>query len=530
MPNNIAAVNAEIEANQAELKERAEEAFKESTTLTDEEQARLTEMKQEVADNPVMVVTEKNDDGTSTSIPVDEFMGTVDEKIREIRDASGEFVAKKMNVGDIKKSAEEVREQAQEKMLQAFRQMSRKKEDQEKETSELTDEEIIAINDNAIAAIQNYLGVEKLDSDEIIKRFKRLSLRQIADILPKDFVQIYISDKEIETNNVFGRERLLSTIAYLTVTGPEMDYLNEYIDHQHKLMMLSQRMVECQVNLTEVLKSKETLLEMAKKARTIAPIDAESIWFKWIKGGPDKVHNEFAQKAVVCELTASAYDELLEEYKDDPECIAQIQEQIDESNMKADVYKNVTNLELLHSLWDTLTDRFMNSPKPITAKYLEREAVSAMDRIRRAKQNVPFPIYSEGNPMNSKPELLYRTYLNQYTTLLTGYNTTVITVREKSAEGELKGKDNIQPIHVDGVDDEKTLRCFSMFLLILFGRVMKNLTPNDQTKFQAIELDLYFQCYCKLATDLYLMNDVWSMMKEFIEHAVKTWPMPTGKR
>ena len=66
----------------------------------------------------------------------------------------------------------------------------------------------------------------------------------------------------------------------------------------------------------------------------------------------------------------------------------------------------------------------------------------------------------------------------------------------------------------------------SLYLLILYGRIIKKLCGRNSTKYDAIENDAYFTMYCKLGSDIYLMTDYWNMMKEYIEFAIKTWPMP----
>ena len=57
---------------------------------------------------------------------------------------------------------------------------------------------------------------------------RKLSLRQIAEFVPSEFMSIYTRPSEVAADNIKAKERLLASIAYLVTTGPEMDYLNEY--------------------------------------------------------------------------------------------------------------------------------------------------------------------------------------------------------------------------------------------------------------------------------------------------------------
>ncbi|MCM1531897.1 MAG: hypothetical protein NC114_06455 [Ruminococcus flavefaciens] len=518
MPNNIINLQEAIAQRNAENAAMAAETF-EQGELTQEEREKM----EELANKVETVVTETTPEGTSSSVPLDAYMAGIDSEIKQIKDAAGNFVAKGLNVGDIKKTAEEMKRDGQRQAIKAFRDMAL----ETAEDSSYTDDDIIAINNRAIEKIQQYMKVDRLNSDDIIKTFRRLTLRQISEIVPAEFMDIYVRPNEVLANNLPAKERLLATLGYLSVTGPEMDYLNEYIDHENKLMMLSHKMIECSLNVTEVLQSKESLVDLIKQANALAPQNPNSPWSKYIKGGPNKVHSEFAQKAVVTKLLRDAYVQLQREYQDDPECVAEIQEQIDESDQKYLIYTRITNLDLMRELWGILKDRLRDNKK-MNYQGLQREAIAAMDRIRRAKQNVSFPIYADGKPGNNRPEVLFKMYMDQYPSLLAACNTTIKAVREKDPDGVV-GIEDIQPIEIEGIPNEKVHEMFAMMLLILFGRIMKKLSPNDQTKYQAIELDMYFTMYCKLITDVYLMDEVWYMMMPFVKYAIETWPAPKGK-
>ena len=179
---------------------------------------------------------------------------------------------------------------------------------------------------------------------------------------------------------------------------------------------------------------------------------------------------------------------------------------------------DVVELELLHSLWDTMVARFKADRKN-SYKNMTREAISAIDRIRRSKQNVPFPVY-DSRYLN-RPELLYKLYMDAYPKMLAAYNKAILDIRMKENDEELG---NIQLVSDGRHSDGQIAKYFSMLLLILFGRVMKKLGDRARSKYDAIMLDCYFACFCKMGTDIYMMSDVWNMCKDFVVYCIDHYP------
>lgn len=516
MANNIIALNNDLQKHAEEEAAVYAENFNSegATELTPEEQEKLAAMERETS----VVVTERNADGTKASIPLADYAAPVDEKIGTITAIADDTATmiKAVNQGDIHETIEDVKAQAREQAIKAFKDLSVSDED-------MDDDEILRINNLGLKAIQEHFGMERISADDIIKKMRKLSLRQISTFIPSEFMAIYTRPNEVMADNVKAKERLLASIAYLATTGPELDYLNDYIDNQNRLMTVVQRLMKCQIDFSEMLKDPQKMAEIAAKAEEISPQDT-SVYAKYIGNDSKRVHNEFAQRAVISKHFEEAYASFLEEYKDDPDATREIQIQVDESHAKYEVYRNVMNLELMRELWDTLTVR-LKTDKRNNYKNLEREAIAALDRCRRSKQNVPFPIYDA--KLAKRPEELYRLYIQQYPGMVQSYNGAILNIQEREPDAT---KDcEIIPVQIDGCEDSVVLHYFSMLLLILFGRIMKRLSTNSITKYDAIMLDAYFQCFCKMGSDIYLMNDVWVMMKDFVEYAIKTWPNTGNK-
>lgn len=516
MPNNIISLNEELEKKAKENAELAAKTFAEQSELTEEEKAKIAQM--ETVEKTVVVSTD--DTGRSIHTPIEEYARVIDEA-RQITTPDGtESGIKAVNRGDISKTVEDIKAEAKERALETFRRFSTGDD-------EISDDDIMSINNEALRAIQEYYNEERLDSDKTIKKLSKLPLAQLVSILPERFVSTYTTASEIKAGNFKAKERLLTTLAYLTATGPELDYLNEYVDNQHTLMEVSRQLMELEVNLSNALTSKEKLSEILSKALSISPKDT-SVWSKYI-ADPRRVHSEFAQSVVVCQEYKDAYTEFMSKYPGDDDVSKHaremIQEQIDESENKRQVYLNITNLDLIkNDLWPTMVE-WLKGNKKMDYKRLEKEAISALDRIRRSKQNVPFPVY-DPNLVN-RPELLYKMYIEAYPGMMKKYNTFVDKVYKESEEASSTG---VIPIRIDGIADEAVWECYSMLLLILFGRVMKRLGDRNVTKYNAIMLDGYFTIFCRIGSDTYMMSDMWNTCKDFVEYCITHYMHTSSKR
>lgn len=529
MPNNIIPLHEELADRATENAELAAKNFAESE-LTDDEKERLAEIEQTT--NVAVVTTDA--DGNRAETDIEEYADGTDGKPIVTPDG---VEVKGVNTGDIVQTVDDLKAEARSRAVKIYRDLAVDDED-------LSEDDILKLNDLALEAVKKFLHEDRLDSDKTIKKLTRLPLSELVAILPPKFVSVYATSSEIKANNYKAKERLITTLAYLMATGPELDYLNDYIDKEHRLMEVSRQIMMTQGKLVDAIKSEEKFGEIVKRAAEIAPPD-NSVWARHISM-PNRVHNEFAQRAVVCDEYRAAYEKLLEEYPI-PEgpasemtqkdydafvkerdiitaCRAEIQVQIDESATKAQAYRDVTDLKLLKELWDMMAARF-KADRRTDYKALTREAINAVDRIRRAKQNVPFPVYDKN--LINRPEELYRKYLSFYPKNMETYNKTLKTISGKDENAQLT---DIALISVPGFDDATVWEYYSMLLVILFGRVMKKLGNKGETKYDAIMLDCYFRCFCTMATDIYMMTDIWNICKEFVVYCIDHYPKDTKKK
>lgn len=522
---NLELLKNDLEQNAMEDYENNQDNYIEGGDLTEEDKEKLQEMEASVSSE--IVVKETAKDGTETIQPIRDFAKGLDEKIAVLGNGVKDNVyIKALNSGDIKAPVEQLKAEAKESALKAYHAMSLK-------SATLSDDEFLKLNDIAIGALKAYFMTDRLEADKILNKLKRMPLKQIISILPADYVKIYVDNKEIIANNIKAKERLLTVLGYLMVTGPEMDYLNDYIETESKLATVSQRLLQAQMDFAEMLKDETKVSEMVARTVELAPIDMDSFWTKYIRM-PNRIHNEFAQRCVIQEEYLKAYNKIMEEYTgpdaeyDDEfkqRAAEIIQAEIDEATQKIEVYRSVTNLDLMRELYQILEERY-TTHKKLNAKFLIQEGTSSVDRARRSKLNVPFPGFKG---TITKPEVLFYHYITAYSEMIANYNATIADVTEKAALNQEKIDIPIDPIHLDGYDDTTTAKVFSLVLLILMGRIMKKLSNHDCTKYDAIQLDSYYRLFCQLGTDIYTMSDVWNICKPLTEFIVSHETMKNVK-
>ena len=505
--------------------------------FTQEDQAVIDQIRKE-GSNRGVVVTDVDSEGRSTSQPIQEYAKTLDEKVAVIGEAGTDksAVIKTLNSGDIGGMTDRMKQEAKAYSMQAYRALS-------VQHTDLTDEQIDEINEKTFEALKSYFKVNKLYSDVLIPKLKKMPFSQLSRIIPEEFMSIYVTEAEVQKNNYQARERLLTALGYVMLTGPEMDYLNSYIEDENKLALVSQRILRCQVDFAEMLKDEQKISEIVAKTFDIAPNDT-SFWAKYIKL-PNRLLNEYAQRAVLQEMYQEAYTKLLDEYPIMLDCEyeaateeqratsdfnkkarAIIQEEIDEAEAKASVYRSITNLDLMKELFPILDTRYRKDVR-LSQKFLVKECQAAIERARRCKQNVPYPGFKAG--MNREDQI-YRSYIAAYSGMIANYNTTILSVYKKEMDAQ-EGKTpetDIEAIWLDGYNPTLVAQVFSVVLAIMMGRIMKRCTENTATKYDAIVLDSYFQMFSKLGMDIYVMNDVWLILKPLVLYILQNVKF-TGK-
>lgn len=502
--------------------EEVPNVFDDNATISNDE---IEKLRAETDENDnILMITERDAEGNQlTTSSLEEYTADLDTKIANLSDdpEKANEILRLVNNGDIKDTADKMKDQAKAEMMQALRSMAVDGENR-------PESDIDRINNDALKSIQKTLGITRLDSEDVAKRLKKMTTRDILKMLPQEFVDLYVSKEEQLKDLNAVRERLLATLAYLIVTGPEADYLNEYIDRENRLMLVSKELLKCRVDFSEILKDDRVMADMIREAYKYAPKD-DTFWSKYIKS-PNRVHNDFAQRAVLYQRYLEAYQKIAEQYKDDEAAMEIIQEELDDCSAKIEVYTNICNLNDIPNLWNILIDRYKNNKK-MSIDFLYKECLSAIDKIRRCKQNLPFPGF-DGKA--KRPEMIFVSYMQSFVPMLTKYNEELSKAIESETKtlGEFEKLDQygITEIHISGYEDNDVHTIYAMLLLILMGRVLKKFFSNTMTRFDAITLDSYFRIFCKIGTDIYIMQEFWDLMRGGIKDILDTWYLPEKKK
>ena len=487
--------------------------FDTNDEVTDEE---IESIKKDTDDDGnILLIKDIDETGKEVTTSLEEYTADLNEKIAVLsNDANAKDILRLVDNGDIKASADKMKETAQAQMQSMFRSMA--------VSDNISDDALSDINEKTIKALQKQFNMERLDSEILAKKLKKYNVRQLIQFLPKEFVDLYVTKKEQATDPVTTKEKLIASIAYLVVTGPESDYLNEYIDRENRLAMVSKELVQSQVDFSELLKNDEVMANLVREAYKYSPKD-DSFWSKHINI-PNRVHNDFAQRVVLYQHYLEGYQKIAEQYIGDEDALKIIQEEIDDCNAKIESYKNVCELSIIPDLWKTLIDRY-KSNKKMNTEFLYKEALASIDRVKRCKQDLPFPGY---DGTSKKPEIIFPAYLNSFTAMINKYNEELKkALSNKEANTDLKGVDEI---HIEGYDDTDVCIVYAMLLLILMGRVLKHYFKNTMTKYDAIMLDSYFRLYCKMGTDIYIMRDFWNIAMEDVKYVLDTWYIPDKEK
>lgn len=509
----------ELDAILEERKKQQEEipnVFEEDPEVTEEE---LDSIRKDTDDEGnMLLIKDKDETGKEVTSSLEEYTADMNDKIANLSDDpdKAKDILRLVDNGDITADLEKVKEDTKAHMMDAFKSMAI--------SDDLTDETINNANEKAIKAIQDHFHMDRLDSDVLAKKLKKYNARQLMQILPQEFIDLYVSKKEQATNPDMTKEKLIATIAYLVVTGPEADYLNEYIDRENRMALISKELLQCQVDFSDMLKDERYMADIIREAYKYAPKD-ESFWSKHIQI-PNRVHNEFAQRAVMYQKYLEGYLKISDEHAGDEDAQKIIQEEIEDCNAKIEVYQSVCNLEIIPQLWKTLMDRY-KSNKKMSTEFIYKEALNAIDKVKRCKQDLPFPGY---DGTSKKPEIIFPNYIKAFTGMIFKYNEEIEKaldrINEEDRDTTLNG---VTGIYLVGYEDNDVFTIYAMLLVILMGRVLKHYFKNNMTKYDAIMLDSYFRLFCKMGTDIYIMQDFWNCMKEDVKYALDTWYLPEKK-
>lgn len=507
--SNLRDLHAVLKEQQENEQSYAEDFFDGSDELSEEESSIIKEHERE----GIVMIEDRDESGHVVQTPLEDYTKELDQRVVQFPDQGkeAEEKIKTVNKADIVESGRNLLEETRQRKMEALQGIIQ---------VEMDPADVERINNEALEAVKKYCKVERVTSALIDKRFGKKPLDEIKKILPKEFLDLYIPD-DGKDNGMVRKERVIAALGYLTTSGPELDYLNNYIDEENKLMTISKRLVQCRIDFNEMLKDEKMLSDFVKESYQISPKD-DSYWSQYIKV-PNKVHNDFAQRVVIYQHYQTAYEQLLTEYPDTPEnerVRAVILDEIEECKIKQEVYRSACDMELIPDLWERLVARY-KSQKKFSMKYLIHEAEEAVTRIRRSKQDVPFPGYVEGT---KRPDKILENYLKSFYVMIENFNENIGKVEDN--EENTKPKNGVERIIIEGCEFRVIHMLFGIMVLLIMGRIMKHYMTPTMTKYDAISLDSYFRIFCQMGTDVYILTYFWNLTKDYVEYVYRNYYVP----
>ena len=116
--SNLTNLVNDLAEQEKNMQEAAQNNFNDNMELTPEEEARLTQMKEE----RTVSVAETDEMGRVVNTPVSEYAANLDNRVKEINELGDSI--KTMNSGDITASMDDLKKDARDRALKAFREMS----------------------------------------------------------------------------------------------------------------------------------------------------------------------------------------------------------------------------------------------------------------------------------------------------------------------------------------------------------------------------------------------------------------------
>lgn len=502
--NNIDRLNAELKKNEERYEEIAKKNFEDAGMLTEEDVETLNSMRNETR----LSVVQQDVVGRKSEVSVHQYVSDLEDKIIKTETDPPIKLMDGFDLPDVSKIQNKVADKVRSQVIDNLTSLT---------GAEVDNDNFDELCEKAMSALKKMFNTDKLDSNKITKQLMQMPLQAITSQLPDEIVKTFCAEEDLRFHQAKAKDMLITSLGYLIITGPQMDDLSDYINHEHKKMEVLTRMAQCEVDIKTVLTSDETIAEIVDKSKSLRSNEAMS--YSEIIKQPDACSLFFEHYAVIAERTADAYRKLFDEFPDS-EDRALIQSEVDINLKKAEVYRSICDLELFNDriaiyIGSIKTDR------RFSIEFMEKQAADVIDRLNRSKIPISFPGYT-GNESSSKE--VYLNYINRFAGnkarkiigVVNDYNTAI-----KILENKEKDVSSLNPI----VHDPKL---FANCVLIIMGRITKYLSRNTSTKFDAILLDGYFKLLCMMPSDLFVINRMNQMLVPLMDY-VSTLPVKKKK-
>ena len=463
-----------------------------NNTLTDEEKARLEELKEKFySNNKVVSIVTTSATGETVEVDALEYFKSVDDNMEKMNDG-----LKLVNASDenILASATTAVTSVQNILIDQIRAYCL--------DSEITDERIAEIISKVSSICKKELGRSDITSDLVSAYFEKKTFKYMQDVFPADVISAFVPEEDIFDDPRACKTKLTEIFSTMIIAKDEITSINEYIDHNEKVVQILMRLEQCGHDLAEELKSPEKFAEAVARTRedTGEPrlneiADKYKDYFKVRVNGS---YDYFTIRFVMMKEMAKAYEKVIEEYTD-PEDIEVIQNEIEESEQKALIYLDVANLDTFREVYEAY-ESAAKSDKRTNRKGLETQGRSYIEKIKKSKVNVAFPGY---RPEMENASEIYLAYVKRMDDVIKAHNAAV----DKAKENGLNDLDRI----------ECNTTTFAGVLLIVMGRLLKKLTKNTAHKLEMLEVNSYFQRFAQFGLDLFSLDEVYKIIRPMID-------------
>ena len=478
---------------------------KQATTLTEDEKKRLEELKKKmnIDSSGKLLAMVNNEGGQVTEMTMSEYLRTVDENMSTLQDGTKLINASDDNVlgmarelvnGTIQAAT---RDQIRWKMVDYSLDPD----------NEISDEVVDGICARVSKICSELTGIPErnLKSEAVSEYLSKFTLQAYMEKFPMDVIDAFTTEEQRHDNPIECRQLLTDVFSLMIVEHNEVDDLNQYLNNTEKVVNVLIRLEACGKDLAEELRNPEKFSEIIAKTRldtgepTINP--AVEKYINILKH-PNMVADAYAVRYVTMMELANAYEKIKPEYED-PEEIAAVDREIEESHEKAARYLNVYHLTDFAEVYNAFAEA-SKTDKRISKSRMPALCKSYIDKIKKCKVNVSFPGY---RPEMKTSNEIYLGYVKQIDAAIDNYNAKIQALTDEDRE-ELK------PITCDK-------ETFANVLLCVMGRLVKKLSKNTADKFDSLELSSYFQRIGRMAHnehDVCTLWDIYEVIHSMVEY------------
>jgi len=422
----------------------------------------------------VMIQTDAS--GGSVEIPIDKYLESLDSEIATIKSQNIRLLTTKVT-------------ETKDDILA----------ESKKELSALvvggvdaSDDDMDVAIDKAISAVKSYFNTDDVDP-KVLDKLSKMKAFEVINIFPDEFIELFSEKSYRHTNPMKVKEDILVAFGYCIMVGPEMDKLNDEIEHKNRMIDLLVRMNDASISHAEMIQSEESVKDLFTKILSETN-ELNDKYRKYVKT-PDAINNIYSQKKHTLISLNAEYCKLRDTLILADE-IAEIDKEINSNQAMIDIYGNILSLSRFIATIDSIVNAHK---KGISMRDLHAKSFTSFDSFGKISVPITLPNYN-GNEANIK--VIYNNYLNYFKNLIPVYNNVVKVARDN-------GDCDLDFIDVTG-------DIFAECIIVVLGRIVKILGKKDAVS-SLTEINVTFDMICRLGTELFMLDKINKTLKPMYE-------------